>query len=240
MNNYKISLVIPAYNEELYIKECLRSIETYRTGQLCEVIVVDNGSTDTTSLLARQFSFVTVVSEPKKGNSHARQRGLTEAKGDLVAFLDADSRITKEWIKIAVKEFVNDEKLVALSGPCVFYDLNIFQSILVWTHFNIFIIPFSKITNSVVLCGNLITRKSAIINIGGFDTNIAFYGDDTNIARRLKKVGKVIFKRKFFIHTSGRRLRKEGIIRTGFIYTINHFSEKLFHEQITKRYSDIR
>lgn len=236
----KISIIVPAYNEEQYIKDCLLSIKKYNTEDICEVIVVDNGSTDATLRLVQQFSFVTIVSEPKKGASHARQAGLMHARGDLVAFLDADSQISKDWIQTAINEFYNNKNLVALSGPCVYYDLKSWYSVFISIYFNILLTPLSKITNSVVLGGNLVVKKDAIINIGGFDTTIAFYGDDTNIARRLQKVGQVIFKRKFFIYTSARRLKQGGIVKTGFIYALNFFSEKFFHTQITKKYLDIR
>ncbi len=235
----KISLVIPAYNEELYIKKCLSSITKNHLDDICEVIVVDNGSQDATAKIARQFPFVTIISEPTKGASYARQKGLMHAKGDLVAFIDADTIITSDWMQKAVKEFTTHKNLVALSGP-VSYDLNSWYSSLIDAYFDIVVLPLSKITGSVILCGNFVVRKDAIIDIGGFDTKIAFYGDDTNIARRLQKVGKVVFKKNFFIYTSGRRLRKEGITKTGFIYAVNYFSEKFFHRQITKKYKDIR
>ena len=235
----KISLVIPAYNEELYIKKCLLSIQKNKIDAICEVIVVDNGSVDTTSKIAEQFPFVTIISEPKKGASNARQKGLMHAKGDLIAFIDADTVITKGWMQKAVNEFAVHKNLVALSGP-VSYDLNVWYSSLIDAYFDILVLPLSKITGSLVLCGNLVVRKNAIIDIGGFDTKIAFYGDDTNIARRLQKVGKVVFKRNFFIYTSGRRLKKEGITKTGFTYAVNYFSERFFHKQITKKYQDIR
>jgi len=236
----KISLVIPAYNEELYIKKCLQSIKKCQSDYICEVIVVDNGSCDTTSKIAEQFPFVTIISEPKKGASNARQKGLMHAKGDLIAFIDADTIITSGWIEKAIEEFTDHKNLVALSGPVSYDDLNSWYSSFIDTYFDIFVLPLSKITGSLILCGNFVVRKDAIISIGGFDTKIAFYGDDTNIARRLKKVGKVAFKRNFFIYTSGRRLKKEGITKTGFIYAINYFSEKIFHKQVTKKYRDIR
>lgn len=235
----KISIVIPAYNEELYIKKCLSSIKKHYIDAICEVIVVDNGSRDTTSKIAQEFPFVTIISEPKKGASYARQKGLMHAKGDLIAFIDADTVMTSNWIQKAINEFNAKKNLVALSGP-VSYDLNSWYSSFIDAYFDILVLPLSKITGSVILCGNFVVRKKAIIDIGGFDTTIAFYGDDTNIARRLQKVGKVAFKSNFMIYTSARRLKKEGITKTGFIYAVNYFSEKFFHTQVTKKYHDVR
>ncbi len=235
----KISVIIPAYNEALYIGKCLSSIEKNRSESICEVIVVDNGSDDRTSKIVAQFPFVTIISEPKKGASYARQKGLLHATGDLIAFVDADTMITPDWAQKAINEFTTNKNLVALSGP-VMYDLSSWHSLLVETYFNICVMPLSKVTGSLILCGNFVVKKDAIMQIGGFDTTIAFYGDDTNIARRLRKVGKVAFKKKFLISTSARRLKEEGIMKTGFKYAINYFSEQLLHKPITKKYTDVR
>jgi len=158
------------------------------------------------------------------------------AKGDLIAFIDADTVITKGWMQKAVNEFAVHKNLVALSGP-VSYDLNVWYSSLIDAYFDILVLPLSKITGSLVLCGNLVVRKNAIIDIGGFDTKIAFYGDDTNIARRLQKVGKVVFKRNFFIYTSGRRLKKEGITKNRFYLCGELFFRKIFPQTNHKKIS---
>lgn len=74
----KLSIVIPAHNEEGYISNCLDSLNRYIVGdpKLLEIIVVDNASTDKTAEIANKFSGVRVVSEPRKGANYARQKGL--------------------------------------------------------------------------------------------------------------------------------------------------------------------
>ena len=67
-----ISIVIPAYNEEKYIGDCLRSIVATRTDEILEIIVIDNASTDDTAMVAQQFPGVHVVHEPQKGLTRAR------------------------------------------------------------------------------------------------------------------------------------------------------------------------
>ena len=235
----KISIIIPAYNEELYIGECLKNIEKCLSSDVYEVIVVDNASTDKTAQIARSFSFVKLLTESKKGNSNARKLGADFAQGDFLAFIDADTRMPKDWIEKAKKEFEN-KNIIALSGPYIYYGLSFFNFMQTWIFWNIFTVLMYYISGSMVVFGNFIVKKEALKKIGGIDTSIAFYGDDANLARRLQKVGKVLFRRKFVMPSSGRRLNKEGIIKSGFTYALNFFSEKLFHTQATKEYTDVR
>lgn len=207
---------------------------------LHEIIVVDNASTDATSALAGKFPNVKVVSEPKKGLTHARQRGWKEASGTHFAYIDADTRIHERWFAIIREKFSADESLIALSGPYDYFDLPTLHRFIVRWYWRLMAAPASLLTGYVMVGGNFVVKREALEQINGFDTTIAFYGEDTNIARRLHAVGKVHFSRHFFIFSSGRRLAKEGILKTGWTYVLNYLSEVLRHKPATKRYTDIR
>ena len=86
----RVSVVIPAYNAERYLRETLDSVlaQTYRD---LEVLVVDDGSTDTTRDVVRSYGEpVRCIEQENAGPSPARNRGIREARGDLVAFVDSD------------------------------------------------------------------------------------------------------------------------------------------------------
>ena len=100
----KISLIIPAYNEEKYINRCISSAEKH-SSDLFEIIVVDNNSTDKTKEIAESFSNVRVIHEKEKGVTRARQRGFLESGGDILAFIDSDTYLNDEWFEILKKEF---------------------------------------------------------------------------------------------------------------------------------------
>lgn len=235
-----ISVVIPAHNEEKYLPACLESILTYRTPDVAEVIVVDNCSTDKTADVAGRFSGVRVVSEPQKGLTRARQRGFTEAGGELLACIDADTRVRPGWFEIATREFASDSKLVCLSGPFDYYDLPPGKRALT-KFFQIFLYPLvSRVTGYLVQGGNFVAKRSALVEIGGFDSSIEFYGEDTDIAVRLHRVGKVKYTKDFFILASGRRLLSEGVLGTGLRYSINYIWEAVFNRPYTKTHKDIR
>ena len=112
----KISFVIPAYNEESYIDDCIDSIERNAYGHFHEILVVDNGSTDRTASIAKSRPKVRVVFEPNRGITHARQRGMESASGDILAYIDADTRITKEWIGVVKNSFNEYSDTICLSG----------------------------------------------------------------------------------------------------------------------------
>lgn len=115
-----LSLVIPTYNEERFIKKCLVSV--FAQEEKCdEVIVIDNNCTDRTIQIARQFP-VRIIHEPDQGMIQARNRGFNEAKGDIIGRCDADTRLSAGWVKRVKADFAK-EKIDALTGPFEFYDL---------------------------------------------------------------------------------------------------------------------
>jgi hypothetical protein len=122
----RISFVVPAYNEETYLPDCLDSILA-QTRDLpagsVEIIVVNNASTDRTREVALSYPGVQVVDEPRKGLTHARQAGFAASTGELIANVDSDSRLTPGWLAQVLSTFAAEPKLVALSGPFVYYDL---------------------------------------------------------------------------------------------------------------------
>ena len=239
--DFKISLIIPAFNEEKYIGQCLDSVVKNSNGSFFEIIVVDNRSTDNTNVIASRYPNVKVVHEDKKGLTRARQRGYVESKGEILAYIDADTIMPEGWYEKVIKEFNSNENLACLSGPGYFYDVSKVDQ---WLLKNIYWRIVTMITYYLVgymtLGANFAIKKDVVDKMGGFDTSIEFYGEDTNIARRAHQFGKVKFKMDFFIYTSGRRARDQGFYKTGFIYMVNFISEALAHKPITNKYKDFR
>lgn len=240
MRNPTVSLVICAYNEEKYIGACLDYAIKNGKRNLCEIIVVDNASTDRTEEIASARKGVRVVREEKKGLTRARQRGYEEAKGDIIAFTDADTLMPPNWTETILDEFKKDTELAVLSGPYVYYDVPKRDQFLVRLYWYLLAMPVYWLVGYMAIGGNFAIKKTVLEKMNGFDTTIEFYGEDTDIARRASAFGRSKFKPDFIIYTSGRRLENTGIFSVAFTYVVNFLSEVLFHKPASKDYRDIR
>jgi glycosyltransferase involved in cell wall biosynthesis len=242
-----LSFVIPAYNEECYLADCIESIlrQTERMTETTEVIVVNNASTDGTRDVALRYPRVKLVDEPRKGLTHARQAGFAASSGRLIANVDSDSRLTEGWVERVLEAFEQNSRLVAFSGPLIYYDLTRQQRRLVQVfYFSAWMTYFinRRILHmgSMVQGGNFVVSRKALQKIGGFDLNIEFYGEDTDIARRMAAVGDVVYTFQLKMFSSARRLKHEGMLTTAARYTVNYFWTTFFKRPFTHEHVDIR
>jgi glycosyltransferase involved in cell wall biosynthesis len=116
----KISVIIPAYNEEQYIANCLISLKQ-QTDLPDEIIIVDNNCTDQTVVIAKKYDCL-IIKEKKQGMIFARNRGFNEATGDIIARCDADVILPPDWLQ-KIKENFRKNQIDAVTGPIVFSDL---------------------------------------------------------------------------------------------------------------------
>ncbi len=95
-----ISVVVPCYNAEGTIKYCIEALfsQNYPADQY-EIIIVDNNSTDKSAEIVRRYPRVRLLSERKQGSYVARNRGLAEAKGEIIAFTDSDCVPVIGWLE---------------------------------------------------------------------------------------------------------------------------------------------
>lgn len=245
----KVSIVIPAYNEEVLLGRCLDSIEralvrTDLTKDDYELIVVNNASTDRTREIALSRG-ARVVDEPRKGVTRARNAGFRAARGDIIVHPDADTHVPDEWLSIILDEFARSPRLVALTGPFRYDDLPPVRRFLtdvyngaayVMHHLNHY--PFR--VGAVIQGGNYAVRRDALEKIGGYNVNIEFYGEDTDTARRLAKIGDIKWTWRLYTYSSGRRLAVEGVFMTGVRYGLNYLSTTYWRGPVTQHYRDIR
>lgn len=247
----RLSFVVPAYNEEAYLPACLDSIleQTRELAGETEILVVNNASSDRTREVAlgyaARFPQVRLVDEPRKGLPYARQAGFNACSGRLVANVDSDSRLTPGWVGRVLEAFGTEPTLVGFSGPLVYYDLTPKQRVSVHLFYMLAFMVYCLNryvlrAGSMVQGGNFVLRSDALRAIGGFNLSIPFYGEDTDIARRMNRQGKVIFTFRLKMFSSARRLKNEGMGRIAMRYTINYLWTTFRKRPFSQSYLDHR
>jgi glycosyltransferase involved in cell wall biosynthesis len=242
-----ISFVVPAYNEEALIGGCLAAIraEIARTACAAEIIVVNNDSADATREIASSMSGVIVVDEPERGLVQARRAGCRAARGSLVANIDADTMLPAGWLATVLREFEQTPRLAALSGPFIHYDLPKSAQFVAAIFYHIafaayLMMRFVFRSGSMLQGGNFVVSKAALDAAGGFNSDFRFYGEDTDLADRLSKVGPVKFSPALKALSSGRRFAAEGLFRVGVRYAANYVWAVLFKEPYSPTWRDFR
>ena len=172
-----ISIIIPAYNVEKTILKCINSVKNQRY-QKKEIIVVDDGSIDSTKNILKDTSRINVIFQKNRGPGAARNKGVTKAKGDLLLFLDSDCIINDiSFLDKLVLKF-KDKSIVAVGSGYkkTLGDKYLEQFGLLEHRFKLLNMPKQVITTS----SNCICCKSAIFKkIKGFPINKRFiYAED--------------------------------------------------------------
>ena len=119
----KLSVIIPVYNSQKYLVECLSSVCNY-SYQDIEVIIIDDYSTDKSLCISqnflKKFNFIKIFALKKnRGVSYCRNLGIKNAKGDYICFIDSDDKLIKNGIKIILNQ------LEEFKGKDVFFLKNL-------------------------------------------------------------------------------------------------------------------
>ncbi len=197
----RISVVIPARNEEAFIEGCLQALKG-QTLPPDEIIVVDNGSTDRTGELAVGMG-VKLVNCPTPGVAVARQAGLEAATGDWVATTDADSRPVAGWLE-ALRPHM--EQSVALYGPLRMFGLPAWKEELTELGYGVFLKLMQLLGKPNLAAANMAFHRQTALEVGGYPLVEA--REDVILGWMLKRKGPVRFVRNALVHTSARRVNK--------------------------------
>lgn len=200
-----LTIVIPAYNEQSYLKACLDSIAD-QTIMPAEVIVVDNNSSDETVQIAREYSFVKVMKEPCQGVFFAARRGFNAAHSDIIGRIDADTILPADWVE-TVQNQLNDESVAAVTGPVNYYDMPLPHSNFWFDHLMRAITYSFAYDSSPFLYGsNLAIRRAVWRKVSGglcLDQDIH---EDIDLAIHVKQAGyEIVYSKKLLSGASGRR-----------------------------------
>ena len=218
------SIVMPAYNTEKYIGEAITSVFN-QTVSDWELIVIDDGSTDKTAEVARQFSDprIKIYSQNNRGIAASRKKGLEIAGGRLIIFFDSDDRLYPGALERLGSAMKNNDKAVAVYGECITINeagkrigtgkkpiFNIRPSGNILHHL---------LKKNFILPSATLIRKSALQKISGFLTHVDM-AEDWEMFCRLAATGS-------FLYIQGNpvveyRLRDDSVRMAGNYEGMNH------------------
>ena len=204
----KVSVVIPAYNEEKYIKKCLTSVIN-QVVPADEIIVVNNNSIDKTEAIARKLG-VKVVEENIQGMTPARNRGFNSAKYEIIARCDADTVVPKDWIKKIKSNFKKGD-IDAVSGPVFFNDSKFLKSTstvpssLAWKSFKLVSKGGKYLTGpNMSISKDIWEKVKDIVNLDDKKVH-----EDIDLSLKIAKVhGRIGYDPTLIVGISARRLKK--------------------------------
>ncbi|MFA6331460.1 MAG: glycosyltransferase [Methanoregula sp.] len=206
-----ISVVIPTFNEEENIAQCLVSLSHQNIPRSeYEIIVVDGGSKDATCEIAKKYADKVFTQTSRKVGG-ARNDGVNASKGEIIATTDADCILPPTWVKRIGEDF-HDPDLVQLYGPVypIEEGLNNRFSLMLANTFSR--IGYYSRTFYYTLGCNTAFRKDAFIKAGMYRCIDA--GDDLEIAMRMNDLGKVKFDGKLSVGFSMRRYKQFGTMQS--------------------------
>ncbi len=184
-----ISVVVAAYNAARTLRPCLESLSRLRYPDY-EVILVDDGSTDTTGEIALSFPEVRYVKhEQNLGLSTARNAGILAAQGEIIAFTDADCRADEDWLYYLASGMVGGP-FVGLGGPNLLppEDSALSAAVMVSPGGPAHVMLTDREAEHIPGC-NMAFWKWALLDIGGFDPVFHAAGDDVDVCWRLLQAG---------------------------------------------------
>jgi glycosyltransferase involved in cell wall biosynthesis len=184
VNPPMVSVIVACYNAADTLRACLGSLRAQNYPSY-EVIVVDDGSRDLTSSIANEFA-VRVLRAEHQGLAGARNLGVAQSRGSIIAFIDADAVGDRDWLYHLVETIVRRD-CVAAGGPNFPPDP---ESALMAA---IAVAPGAPREvrigdeNLLQLCGcNMAIRRAALDEVGGFDPLFATAGDDVDLSVKLR------------------------------------------------------
>ena len=219
-----ISVIIPAYNEAGHIRPTLENLASARALLGVEVIVSDDGSADGTleAALGRADLIIRPVHGQRTGPGAARNRGAAKSRGDLLVFLDADSRIRDPLGFFGrIEEVFSARSLAAATcrlavepeeaGPLV-RALHLVQDL---------VIMAENLVNIHVSGGWCqIVDRAAFVAVGGYDEDLSV-SQDVDLFKRLGRLGRTRLIPGLLVYESPRRYRERGLIRTYLVRIVN-------------------
>ncbi len=207
MTSCLLSIVVCTYHRTELLERCLSSlVKQSADGRFFEVVVVDNGGSANTAELVSDFSnrffAIRYCVERTTGLSHARNRGIIEAAGTFVAYIDDDAVAYPDWVEQLFAFIERKPTVLAFGGP---YEAMTDSPVPSWFppeygRFELGDTEISLNAQTEFLCGtNMVFKRELLLEVGGFNSDLGMtgnnvsYGEETRLQIEIKRKGYEIY-----------------------------------------------
>jgi glycosyltransferase involved in cell wall biosynthesis len=212
MGRPEVSFIIPTFNEEEYISDCIESIKKQNCSK--EIIIVDGGSKDETLNLCDEAD---LIIENIEGRGKARHRGAKEAKGSYFSFIDADTFLKNNYSDKLLSNMKENEDAVAATS---YFEITGYRSqIIKYTCQNLLM----KHKKPILPGFNTFVDRNAYKKSKGFED---LPGEDLQFTKEISKYGELEVIPEELVTNSGRRIRKYGLTGTLAYYSYKDIKRK--------------
>ena len=201
MTNIHFSVIIPAYNAEETLGACLEALDRQSTPKEdYEIIVVDDGSTDGTSKIAKEFN-VRYMFQANQGPATARNRGADTTRGDIILFTDSDCEPDHNWLQEMTNPF-SDPDVVGVKGAYKTKQTGLSARFAQAEFEDRYDLLLRHSSIDMIDTYSAAFRKNVFMDMGGFDEHFPVANnEDTDLSYRLAAAGhKLVFNPKAFVY----------------------------------------
>ena len=239
-----VSVIIPTLQEEKLIERTLAQFSPELKQRFdLEVIVSDNGSTDGTLPLARGYADVVVENDKdvKQNISIGRNVGAREARGNILIFINADTRI--EHIERFLEVMIGTIRTPGVTGATcsvgIYREEEELSDKLFHGFYNLYFHALNVLGMGMGRGECQVMRRDTFAGLGGYNERIAA-GEDYELFLRLRRLGRVVFLSSLRVNESPRRYRKYGYLRISVLWFLNAVSVFLFQRSLHKEWEAVR
>lgn len=186
---FQVAVVIPVWNGEAVIGRCLEALSRQTLPRdAYQIIVVDNGSSDSTAEIARGFAAVEVIAETRPGSYVARNLGIGRVNAPITAFTDADCTPAPDWLEQVLRAAAANPGFGVLAGKIELFDEIAQEREVFGDYERLFSFPQAHAARGNCATANWASETAVLNQLGGFDAGLKS-GGDRQMALRIREAG---------------------------------------------------
>jgi len=225
----KYSIIIPTLNEETLLPKLLHQLinKSLRDRYQYEIIISDGGSKDKTLEISRNVVDKIILNETQAAQNIAvgRNIGAKSASGEILIFLNGDVLLNDAFyfFDYLEKRFINSDYLAFTCDVWIYPEEKKLSDKIFHTIYNNYFWILNYIGVGMGRGECQVIRKDVFMKVGGYNEKCAA-GEDFELFKRIRKMGRILFSKKVFVFESPRRFRRFGYVKVTLSWIVNSFS----------------